>query len=169
MGTTVIKHLPRKNNGDFERTFTANGHKYVIRSQEEGIGIRRYSKLLNFSAVWGFQADIASQLKAWKDAVNAADRALIGKGSFGEFFAIAQNAVNGLNRLGKTDYTFTFWICCLFVVREGEDMTEWVEDYQEEKIGDWVTEGLHEADFEYLVKKKLPEFSRQSSKSSPSP
>lgn len=163
---TQVKFLPRDDRGRFARTFTANGRKYVIRTQEEGIGILRYSRLLNMSSVWGLQADLGSQLGAWRKAVGAVDAALRGKASFGDFYAIAQNAVNGVNRAGETNYLYTYWTACLFVVREGEDMTTFTEAEQQEKIDDWAAEGLHESDFEELVKKKLLEFSGRSNASS---
>lgn len=157
-----IKRLPRDNRGQFKREFLANGNRYVIRTQEEGIGIMRYCRLLNMSSVWGMQADLASQLRAWRNAVGAIDRAINGKGSYGDFYAIAQNAVDGVNRSGQTDYLYTYWACCLFIVRDGEDMTAFVEADQQAKIDDWNSEGIHEEDFEELLKKKLAEFSRRS-------
>ena len=158
-----IKLLPRDDKGNYAREFIANGNKYIIRSQEEGIGINRYCRLLNMSSVWGLQADLGSQLAAWRKATKAVDQALIGKGSFGEYFGIAQSAVDGINRAGQTNYTYTFWVACLFIVREGEDLTQFIEAEQQSKIEDWASE-FHEQDFEELVKKKYQEFSRKSPK-----
>ena len=158
-----IKLLPRDDKGNYAREFIANGNKYIIRSQEEGIGINRYCRLLNMSSVWGLQADFGSQLAAWRKATKAVDQALIGKGSFGEYFGIAQSAVDGINRAGQTNYTYTFWVACLFIVREGEDLTQFIEAEQQSKIEDWASE-FHEQDFEELVKKKYQEFSRKSPK-----
>ena len=161
-----IKHLPRDEKGNFARTFPgANGSVYTIRSQEEGIGINRYCRLLNMSSVWGLQADLGSQLGAWKKAVDSVDRAIIGKASFGEFFGVAQSAVDGINRAGKTNYTYAFWVACLFITREGENITQFIEADQEAKIADWAAAGYHEQDFEDLVKKKLAEFSKPSAES----
>lgn len=157
-----VKLLPRNEKGQYKREFEANGNTYIIRSQEEGIGINRYCRLLNMSSVWGLQADLGSQLAAWRKATKAIDNAMIGKGSFGDYFGIAQSAVDGINRAGKTNYTFTFWAACLFIVKKGEDMTQFVEAEQESKIQDWASAGYHEQDFENLVKKKLVEFSKQS-------
>lgn len=160
--STQVKRLPRDEKGNFAREFVANGHTYIIRSQEEGIGILRYCKLLNMSSVWGLQADFGSQLSAWRKGVSAVDNALRGKGSYGDFYAIAQSAVDGINRAGQTNYTYAFWTACLFIVRKDEDVTKFVEAEQQAKIDDWAAAGYHEADFEELVKKKLSEFSRQS-------
>ena len=158
-----IKLLPRDDKGNYAREFIANGNKYIIRSQEEGIGINRYCRLLNMSSVWGLQADLGSQLAAWRKATKAVDQALIGKGSFGEYFGIAQSAVDGISRAGQTNYTYTFWVACLFIVKEGEDLTQFIEAEQQSKIEDWASE-FHEQDFEELVKKKYQEFSRKSPK-----
>lgn len=158
--TTQLKRIPRDEKGNYAREFVSNGVRYIIRTQEEGIGIERYCRLLNMSSVWGFQADLGSQIGAWSKATKAVDSALIGKGSFGEYFAIAQSAVDGLNRTGETNYTYAFWVACLFVVREGEDMTTFVEADQQTKIADWAKE-YHEQEFEELVKKKYQEFSKK--------
>lgn len=159
---TQVKFLPRDEKGNFAREFKANGNSYIILSQEEGIGILRYCRLLNMSSVWGLQADFGSQLSAWRKATSAVDLALNGKCSWGDFYGIAQSAVDGINRSGQTNYTYTFWTACLFVVRKGEDLTKFVEADQQSKIDDWAAEGLHEMDFEELVKKKLVEFSKPS-------
>ena len=161
-----MKKLPRDEKGNYARKIPANGNTYIIRSQEEGIGINRYCRLLNMSSVWGLQADFGSQLGAWKKAVDSIDRAINGKGSYGDFYGIAKSAVDGVNRAGQTNYTYAFWVACLFVVREGEDMTKFVEAEQVAKIEDWANEGYHEQEFEDLVKKKLVEFSRPSQESS---
>lgn len=155
-----IKRLPRDDKGNFAREFQANGQTYIIRSQEEGIGILRYCSLLNMSSVWGLQADLGSQIGAWNKATKAVDQALIGKGSFGDYFAVAQSAVDGLSRAGKTNYTLAFYTACLFVVRKDENITKFIDAEQTQKIDDWAAEGYHEEDFEELVKKKLQEFSR---------
>lgn len=161
-----MKKLPRDEKGNYVRKFSANGNTYIIRSQEEGIGINRYCRLLNMSSVWGLQADFGSQLGAWKKAVDSVDRAINGKGSYGDFYGIARSAVDGINRAGETNYTYAFWVACLFVVKEGEDMAKFVEAEQVAKIEDWAIEGYHEQEFEDLVKKKLVEFSRPSQESS---
>ena len=159
---TDIKRLRRKENGDFKRNFTGkSGTKYTIRTQEEGIGLFRYSRLLNMSSVWGFQADFGSQVSAWRKAVSTVDQALIGKASFGDFFAVAQSAVDGITRSNETNYIYAYWTACLFITAEGEDLTKFVEAEQQLKIDDWAASLIHEQDFEDLVKKKLIEFSRR--------
>ncbi len=157
----TLKKLPRDEKGNYAREFVANGTTYIIRTQEEGIGINRYCRLLNMSSVWGLQADLGSQLGAWSKATKAIDQALIGKASFGEYYGIAQSAVDGINRAGQTNYTYAFWVACLFIVEKGEDMTKFVEADQQKKIEDWAIE-YHEQEFEQLVKKKYAEFSRPS-------
>jgi len=47
---------------------------------------------------------------------------------------------------------------CLFIVREGEDMSKFVEEEQEAKIDDWNKEGINEKDILELTKKKLMEY-----------
>lgn len=160
-----IKRLPRDDRGNFARTFDAAGHRYTIRTQEEGIGIARYCKLLAMTSVWGFQADLGSQFNAWRAATDALDEAIRGKASFGKVYAVAQSAADGINRSSKVNYTYAFWAACLFVVRDGEDLTKFIEEEQKEKIDDWAREGYHEEDFEQLVKKKFREFSRESTPS----
>lgn len=158
-----IKRLPRNEKGtDFARTFKANGNTYIVRTQKEGIGILRYSMFQNFTSVWAFEADAGSQMKAWQDMVAKLDDFLRGKASLSEVYAIARSATDGLNRTRATDYRYVFWLATLFVVREGEDMTTYIEEDQQKKIDDWNAEGYNEQDFDELVKKKVVEFSRAS-------
>ena len=161
MSNTQIKRLPRNEKGtDFARSFQANGNTYIIRTQKEGIGIKRYSMFQNFTSVWAFEADAGAQVKAWQSMVEKLDLYLRGKASLSQVYAIAKSATDGLNRTRATDYRYVFWCATLFIVREDEDLTQYVEEDQQKKIDDWNAEGYHEEDFDELVKKKVLEFSR---------
>jgi len=161
MSNTKIKLLPRNDKGtDYAREFIANGNRYIIRTQEEGIGIRRYSMFQNFTSVWAFEADAGTQARAWQKMTEQLDQFLRGKASLSQVYAIAQSAVDGLNRTRATDYRYVFWCATLFIVRDDEDLTKYVEEDQQKKIDDWNAEGYHEQDFDELVKKKVQEFSR---------
>ena len=154
-----LKQLPRDDQGQFTRRFTANGQKYIIRSQDEGIGAIRYSMLMKSSSTIVFAQDVGTQVRNWQQLDKLLSEFARGKIEISHVGAFIHNVLDGISTSSKQRYVFSFWVCTLFIVREDEDMTKWVEAEQAEKIDDWNAEGIHENEFFELVKKKLVEFS----------
>ena len=155
-----IDRLPRDSNGDFEPRFKANGKEYFIRNAEDGIGIIRYAQLMKMSSVWAFGLNIGTQVANWQKIDQMLNGFVRGENNLHAIFAHIGESVKGIKRDTSNEYLATHWTACLFITAKGEDLTKFVESEQKVKINDWVTAGLHEKDFEELVKKKLVEFSK---------
>lgn len=155
-----IIRLPRDSKGDFEPKFKANGKEYFIRSAEDGIGIIRYARLMKMSSVWAFGLNIGAQVSNWQKVDQMINGFVRGENNLQAIFAHIGESVKGIKRETENDYLATHWTACLFVTAKDEDLTKFVDTEQQEKINDWVAAGIHERDFEELVKKKLLEFSK---------
>jgi hypothetical protein len=153
-----MKQLPRKENGDYAREFMANGHKYIIRSADEGIGILRWSKLQLMSSVLGYGADLAKLEQGFSRLSDMFNGFVKGTNTIFEIATHINEMRSGAVEDSKRIYNYAFWTACLFIVREGEDMTKFIEDEQEAKIEDWNKEGLNERDILELTKKKLMDY-----------
>lgn len=153
-----MKNLPRKENGDYAREFKANGVKYIIRSAEEGIGILRWSKLQLMSSVLGYGADIARLEQGFSKLADLFNGFVKNKHTVFEIATHINEMRSGMVDESRRNYSYVFWTACLFIVKEGEDITKFIEEEQEEKISDWNKEGYNEQDILNLTKKKLVSF-----------
>ena len=153
-----MKNLPRKENGDYAREFKANGNKYIIRTADEGIGILRWSKLQLMSSVMGYGADIAKLEQGFAKLGDLFNGFVKNKNTVFEIAAHINEMRSGMVDESRRNYSYVFWTACLFIVRENEDMSKFIEEEQEAKIDDWNKEGISETDLFDLTKKKLISF-----------
>lgn len=147
----------------------ANGRKYIIRTQEEGISIKRYSTLMSMSATVTFEMNAATMVMNLNKILEMLWLMMQGRNKLADLVAHVKSMLDGIQRTSRREYQSVFWTNCLYVIREGEDLTRFIEEEQREKIDDWVAEGYHEEEFYELVKKKLVEFSQVSSESKTAP
>jgi hypothetical protein len=153
-----IKPLPRDAAGKLKRTFKANGKAYHIRSAEEGIGINRLSLLYKMSATAGYGVSIRDQQKNWKKVGDLIQNWMRGKNNMEDVFALVKAQYEGIATEANREYPMTMYLCSLFIVREGEDLTTWSEAEADEKIEDWNAEGYNERDFFRCALEQLADF-----------
>lgn len=144
---TRMKKLPRDSDGQILREFTANGNEYIILNGEDGLGALRTSALNRFNIQFGMARTFPMIHKDVADILNIVN----GEGSLAEIRTkLGQHILpmlDGLGTISKERYDLAFWVCTLFIVRDGEDLTKWIESEQLEKIEDWNAEGITEWDF----------------------
>jgi hypothetical protein len=153
-----MKNLPKKENGDYAREFMANGNKYIILSPEEGIGIIRWSKLQLMSSVLGYGTDLASLEQGFTKLAQMFNGFVKGNNTIFEIATHINEMRAGMVEESRRNFSYVFWTACLFIIKEGEDMTKFVEAEQEAKIEDWNKEGINEQEILDLTKKKLIQF-----------
>lgn len=157
-----LRRLPRDENGNFKRTFNAKGQPFVIRTPKEGIGMYRFSRLMQMSAVMGYGGSFPEQMQNWRKVGEMLNDFVRGENNLGDIFAHVQSQYNGIKKDSDRVYHIAYYVAALFVVRPDEDMTEFVEEEQREKIDSWKE--FHEEDFFALALNGLTEFSRISKK-----
>jgi len=155
---TKIKKLPRNDQGQILREFNANGKKYTIRSSEEGIGIYRFSELQKMGLVIGYNATF----QQFDDNLLAIENLQLSdepSASIKKKTMLHTQAMReGIVKVAKTRYQKAFYMCTLFIVREGEDETQFNSDEAQSKIDDWNTEGYDAGDFLALALNSIPNF-----------
>lgn len=137
----------RNPDGTFPRKFKANGHTYIIRTRDEGLGIVRTSEFMKMEIVNGIGmsiADVMDYIRKLKNEINNFGR---NKGNFLEAGLLVKALEDDLMKITRKRHAVNFMFLTLFVVREGEDLTKWEEEEQNEKIDDWNKEGFNEVDF----------------------
>lgn len=137
--------------GKWKTPFNANGQRYHIVSPEEGIGIERYSMFKQMVSVVGFNATYAQQLEALNRMIGVYNRMAQGEKCAFELGIEIENMRRAISKADK-NYDYSFYAATLFVLRDGEKTTDaWSESLANEKIADWVAEGLAPEDFFLLV------------------
>lgn len=166
-GNKALKRLPRAggNEAKIASKFIANGNTYYIRTPEQGIGFLRYTKLLNMTAVVGYGANYSDIQRNWSKVNEMLNAFYRGENNMGEIFAHVKSQTDGIAQDSQRLFNIVFWVCCLFVVRSDESLSEWDEAYQEEKIQDWHLEGFNEQDFLELALQGLIAFAKGLSES----
>jgi len=142
-----VKPLPRDENGEIARRFTANGREYIIRTAEEGTTIERYSAMQKMSAVLGLSATFENLIGHFDELTDCANSLVTKEPRLNELFIRINNLKRGVLETSQTRYDMGLYYCTLFIVQEDEDMTTWVKAEQEEKIKDWNEEGYDVHDF----------------------
>jgi hypothetical protein len=148
--------------GEFPLEFKANGRTYKILSSDHGVGIYRWNVLHKFAsqAQLGMNAtqvlEVLSKVKAglWACVTD-------GKSANTHFFksvAMMEELDKAIRGEVKHDYHIGFYMAAVFVVREGEDMTKWVQEEQQAKIDDWNAEGYDARDFFALALSEANKF-----------
>lgn len=137
--------------GRWKTPFTANGRTYHIIGAEEGIGIERYSRFKQMISVVGFNATYAEQLEALNRMIGVYNRMAQGEKCAHELALEIENMRRAITKTDK-NYDYAFYAATLFINRDGEKATDdWSETLANEKITDWVAEGLMPEDFFLLV------------------
>lgn len=149
---TIISHakpLPRDpDTGKIARTFIANGNVYTRLTVEEGVGITRWTHMDKSKVTIAF-ARTFQQIYDWiAKGINIANGPIT---TLGELRTVINThfrpLLDGIMELGEERFSTAFWMCTLFIVKEGEDIRRWVPEEQEQKIKDWAEEGYSENDF----------------------
>ncbi len=148
---TPVGRIIDPETGKWQTPFTANGKRYHIISPEEGVGIDRYSRFKQMISVVGFNATYTEQLEALNRMIGVYNRMAQGEKCAFEIALEIESMRRAITKVDK-NYDYALYAATLFIMRDGEKVTDaWSESEANEKIGDWVAEGLLPEDFFLLV------------------
>ena len=145
------KHIIK--DGKMPSTFEANGVKYVIAPPEKVFNLNRKAffdtleiafalnrtpqQIANsFVTLYSNQLSLSSNT-APNDWINLQDKNL-------------RDCMNCMDSMKDDDYNRlpkAYFLCSLFIIREGEDLSTWSPKLAHEKIEDWTKENINPYDF----------------------
>jgi hypothetical protein len=156
-----IKKLARDGNGALSyEPFTANGHKYHFIRPGDEIGIRKWTEYEKLKIVVGTGQTFAGIVQGHQQMNDllGADKA---------FSAIRTEAIllndshkKAVLDMSKDRYNKAFYLCTIFIYREGDDPYKWDLNTAESYIADWSAENMSEQDFFLFCKILIPEFNK---------
>jgi len=140
-----LKRLPLDKN-----EFQANGKTYKIKNT---LTVKRHSDFEKLQNHYGFGLSFEGIVDKLKQSIEFANK---GKGV--EAWNIILNLRDGIaSRLDDRSHP-ALLLCSLFIVAEDEDLTEWNEKDQRQKIEDWNKEGYDVNDFFVLASNLVNNF-----------
>lgn len=137
--------------GEFPLTFTANGRKYRRITEAEGIGPYRFTILSKLAT----QAQLGMNVRQILEVLGKVKAGIFECVTAGESAPTAFfRAVAQMEELDKAirgevvrEYHIGFYLACVFIVLDGEDVTTYDEEVQQSKIEDWNKENYDARDF----------------------
>lgn len=135
--------------------FEANGRTYYI---QENLSLRRYTEYLKLSNEISFGVtfnEIYQTLnKIWK-ACSTGNDILAAINTCRE---LSYNQINAVVDFASREHPTILRFCALFINAEDEDLAKYDDRIVDQKINDWIEEGLDIQDFFYLAARYNPEF-----------
>lgn len=146
-----IKRLPRRDDGTYKAEFEANGVKYRIRTADEGVSIARFNEYQKMAGMMGFGATFQKLYENHQKAIKLANGVVSKENTFTDLVLHLNAIQEGILKASEERNSIALYICSLFIVREGEDLTTWSMELARDKIDDWNREGYHAEDFFFLA------------------
>lgn len=146
-----LRRLPRDpyDPSKFLPVFKTENHTYRIIG-EDGIGIERFTMFKKFAIQRGFArsfAQINEELNNLKFfAAKEKDQGKL----VSEIILKISGLQDGIHSFSKEQFDSALWMSTLFIIREGQKITEYSEIEGEEMIRDWKDYGYSELDFFFL-------------------
>jgi len=154
-----ITNLERDQNGGLAYApFIANGNKYKFIKPGDPIGIRKWTEYEKMKVVVGSGktfGELATYLKDHK-ALLGADK------PFSDIRVEAILSTDSLQKsiveMSKERYNQAFYLCSIFIYRDGTDPYLWDIETATEMINDWETERISELDMFFFASLLIPGF-----------
>lgn len=139
-------------NGNLPNEFTANGNKYVIAPPSKVFNFDRQIAYLNFETAFSLNKTPTEIYQAFVKLLQNQIRLMSDNGK--EWADIQQenlrDCMNFVDSMRGEDHKRlppAYWMCTLFIIKEGEDLSSWDWKMGLNKIQDWSKENLNPIDF----------------------
>lgn len=139
-------------NGKFEKEFTANGNKYSIMAADKVFNIDRQVAYHNIETAFAMNQTPTSIKVRFAEMLQTIIRLMSVKDSehTKQMEKLLRDALNNNDSFKgelTSRYPAAYYLCTLFIIREGEDLNGWSFDLANEKIDDWTKENIRAVDF----------------------
>lgn len=139
-------------NGTLKTEFVANGTKYRVMSPDKVFNIGRQTAYYNINTAFGMCQSPTQIKKRFNDNLSTILQLMRAKGSDWErlmekLLRDALNNVDSFKGEFTSKYPIAYYLCTLFIIKEGEDLTTWSFEQADNKIADWVSANIAAVDF----------------------
>lgn len=139
-------------NGKFKKEFTANGVKYIVCPPDKIFNIDRQIAYHNIETAFSLNQTPTAIKQRFVNLWETIIRLMKATGddwqkNMNDLLRDCMNNLDSFKGELTSRYPAAYYICTLFIIREGEDLSTWNFDLADEKIDDWVKENLNAVDF----------------------
>lgn len=139
-------------NGKFKKEFEANGTKYIIMSADKIFNIERQVAYHNIETAFALNQTPTSIKERFVKTWDTIIRLMQATGAdwrelMNDLLRDALNNVDSFKGELTNRYPAAYYICTLFIIREGEDLAAWSFEDADEKINDWTRANIRGVDF----------------------
>lgn len=144
-GPVGYKKIPRLSNGQIAPTFQTKDKTYLIIPPEDGVGFHRWGELMKRLISFQFGMRNSSQIIEYFNELMASGSELKREGMVNVHYVkgIAM-FLDGITEQSDERNMVAAYICTIFIVSEGEDLSKWSVSEADAKIADW---NAHNYDF----------------------
>lgn len=139
--------------GVLKSEFEANGKKYIIMPPDLVFNIERQVHYSNIELAFAlnqtpieikqkFLEFYQTQMRMIRPPQGTTHESLVQK-----LWEDSYNNLQSFKGSLTSRYPAAYYICTLFIIREGEDLAAWSFELADEKINDWCKANLRAADF----------------------
>ena len=156
-----IKNLARDPNGGLSyEPFEAGGHTYHFIRPGDPLGIKKWTEYEKLKIVVGTGQTFAGIVEGHKQMNDLL-------GSDKAFSAIRTEAIllndshkKAVLDMSKDRYHKAFYLCSIFIYRDGDDPYQWDINRAEQYIADWQEERISEQDFFLFCQILIPAYNK---------
>lgn len=132
--------------------FVANGNKYSICTPDKCFNIDRQVAFHNIETAFALNQTPTSIKQRFNKNLETIMRIMQAKGSDWNKLmeTLLRDSLNNLDSFKgelTSRYPMAYYLCTLFIIREGEDLSSWDFELADSKIDDWVKENIAATDF----------------------
>lgn len=148
----INKPISLIENGEYKKDFEANGVKYSILPADKVFNIGRQTAFYNIDTAFSLNQTPTSIKQRFSEMWHTIIRLMSVKGA--EHSKLMEKLVTDAMNNDKSfkgeltnRYPAAYYLCTLFIIREGEDLQEWNFEAANKKIDDWVAANIRAVDF----------------------
>ena len=149
--TNKPKHIIK--GGKLPLTFVANGNKYIVAPPEKVFNFNRKAYFDTLEIAFALNRT-PQQIAQTSVVIYSNQLALNGNISPSEWVNLQdknlRDCMNFMDSMKDDDYgrlPKAYFLCSLFIIKEGEDLSTWSPALAHEKIDDWTKENINPYDF----------------------
>lgn len=161
MNHKPIKNLARDPNGNLSyEPFEANGHRYCFIRPGDPIGVKKWGEYEKLKIVVGTGQTFAGIVEGFGQIVKLAGEDKKFADIRTEIILLADSYRKAVLDMSKDRFNKAFYLCSLFIYREGDDPYTWDLNIAERNINDWMEERINEQDLFFFAMLLTPGFNR---------
>ena len=136
-----------KDNKLISKVITANGNNYIVLNERQSFTVDRFRTHLMLEQMFAHAKSIEHMVNDAKTSRKLVNDVWRGDANFTTLATHIESIAKNYFEDNLYRDHISLYLCSLFIVREGADLTNWNIEEASEWIKDWVTEGLYAPDF----------------------